>query len=337
MDFSEEQEPLLVMEYLPLGSLARQNYITEEETIRILFQGLQALEYLHSQSPPLAHRDIKPENILIRSRTPFFIKLVDFGLARNDSTFKTFCGTNAYAAPEIWANCRYTVLVDIWSLGVVVLEYGYGLPKPSQKRKGKAWCQDLIHVAEDREGEGDVLIDLISTKMLRMKYRDRRSAEDCLTEAYRQRFHEIQTANAECTTPTGKTSSQDGAIGTVSLNKQPLPHAPSDSVVSSGFYDIAGASETTEVAPSKRDLREGIHYHDRASPPPLDRRPQAPTQIKSRQSEDETASKLSKRQRPLQSAQSPNADAVGRGQPKRSRASVSSKAGAQDSNVPNPG
>lgn len=64
-----EQKPLLVMEYLPLGNLAfqdRKSCITEEESIGILCQGLQALEHLHSQR--IVHRDIKPENILIKSR-----------------------------------------------------------------------------------------------------------------------------------------------------------------------------------------------------------------------------------------------------------------------------
>ena len=111
--FSEEQKPLLVMEYLPLGSLACQDFITEEETLQILFQGLQALDYLHSHSPPLAHRDIKPANILVRSRMPFVIKLVDFGFAKNDSSLKTFYGSNKYAAPEIWGRHYYIAMVDI--------------------------------------------------------------------------------------------------------------------------------------------------------------------------------------------------------------------------------
>lgn len=64
VDFSKEQT-LLVMEYLPLGNLACQDFITEEETLKILCPGLQALKYLHSHSPPLAHRDIKPENIFL--------------------------------------------------------------------------------------------------------------------------------------------------------------------------------------------------------------------------------------------------------------------------------
>lgn len=94
VDFSEEEGPLLVMEYLPLGNLACQDSITKEETLKILYQGLQALKYLHSQSPPLAHRDIKPEDILVQSRIPFVIELGDFGLAKNDSIFLTFCGSD---------------------------------------------------------------------------------------------------------------------------------------------------------------------------------------------------------------------------------------------------
>ena len=323
---------MLVMEYLPLGNLAYQDYITEEDNLQILCQGLQALEYLHAQ--PLAHRDIKPENILVQSRTPFVIKLVDFGLAKNDSTLQTFCGTNVYAAPEIWDH-HYTAMVDIWSLGVVVLEYGYDLPRPSRKRKGKPWCQDIVKAAEDAEGEGDALIDLISTKMLRMDYRHRRSASDCLGEVCRLGFHAIQTVDTGRTTPTGKTTGQDGVTRTKSVITQPRQNAPSDSDVSSGFYNIGGASETTEVAPSKRDLREGVHFYNRASPPSLDRHRQGPTQVRNTQTEDKAASTRSKRRRPP-ATQSPTADAMGRGQSKRSRALVPREAGEQFSKASNP-
>lgn len=130
-----EQKPLLVMEYLPLGNLAfqdRKSRITEEEIIGILCQGLQVLDYLHSQR--IVHRDIKPENILIKSRKPFLLKFVDFGFARNGSLLEKFCGTDSYAAPEIWKRNTYTSAVDIWSLAVVVFEYGYGLPTLTRKR-----------------------------------------------------------------------------------------------------------------------------------------------------------------------------------------------------------
>lgn len=91
-----------MMKYLPLRNLTFQNRksrITEKESIEILCQGLQALEHLHSQR--IVHKDIKSENILIKSRRPFLLKLVDFEFARNDSVMKTFCGTDSYATPKI--------------------------------------------------------------------------------------------------------------------------------------------------------------------------------------------------------------------------------------------
>ncbi len=328
--FSEEQKPLLVMEYLPLGNLACQDFITEEETLQILFQGLQALDYLHSHSPPLAHRDIKPANILVRSRIPFVIKLVDFGFAKNDSSLKTFCGSNEYAAPEIWGRHYYTATVDIWSLGVVALEYAYGLPQPTQERKGSHWCRDIVKAAKD----GDTLIDFLSTKMLRIDYRHRGSASDCLGEVYRLGFHEIQTVDIGRTTPTGKTASQDDVTRIKSVITQPLQYARSDRGVSSGFYDIGGASEMTEVAPSKRDRREGTYFYNRPSLPSVDQHPQGPTHIWNPQSGDISKSTLSKRRR-QQTVQSASDDARARGQSKRSRASVSFEAGDDPSEPQN--
>jgi len=225
-------------------------------------------------------------------------------------------------------------MVDIWSLGVVVLQYGYGLPKPSRKRKGKPWCQDLVQFAEDSEGQGDALIDLISTKMLRMDYRDRRSASDCLREVYRLGFHDIQTEGIGRTTPTGKTTGRRGVTRTKSFRRHTRQNAPLESGVSLGFYNIADTSETTEVTPSKRDLREGVHFYNRASLPSFDRHPQEPTQIGNRRSEDKATSTLSKKRRP-QATRSPATDAVERGQSKRSRAWVSCEADEQPSKTSN--
>jgi len=333
-DFSTEQGPLLVMEYLPLGSLACQRGITEEESLGILCQGLQALEYLHSQR--LAHRDIKPENILLQTRTPFLIKLGDFGLAKNDSILETFCGSNAYAAPEIWEGRSYTAAVDIWSLGVIVLQYAYRLPKPTRKRKGSQWCRDIAKAANDGE-DGDTLIDLISTKMLTMNYQDRLSASDCLEQASRLGFHKVHTFETGRATPTGKSARQHGVTrrtGSKSIRMQPLQNSPPDGDVSSGFYYVGGSSELTEIAPSKRDLRGGIQSYNRTPQRSL-QHAQGATQIRNPQSEGISKSRLSKRQR-QQTVQFPSDDARGRGQSKRSRASVSFEAGEDPSKPSNP-
>lgn len=52
------------------------------------------------------------------------IKLTDFGFARyfrDTDIFKTFCGSAAYAPPEILQGIPYNpVLHDIWALGVIL-------------------------------------------------------------------------------------------------------------------------------------------------------------------------------------------------------------------------
>ncbi|KAL9024568.1 MAG: hypothetical protein Q9196_006426 [Gyalolechia fulgens] len=308
--FSVEQGPMLVMEYLPLGSLARQISITDEDNLQILCQGLQALDYLHSLSPPLAHRDIKPENILVQSRIPFVIKLVDFGLAKYNTTFDTQCGTNAYAAPEVWAQLDYTTRVDIWSLGVVVLEYGYGLPRPSRKREGRSWCQDIVKAAKNIEEHA--LIDLISNKMLQMDYRRRQSASQSLAEFYRLGLHIIPPVEIH----TGKMTGRGGVTRTGSIMTRPLGNIPSDSLWSL-FHEIGNTSEITEVAATKRELREGVRYTPRSLGGCL----QEGRQISN---PDSKATPTPKKRRRPQTSQSPTADTI-RGPSKRPRSLLPNK------------
>ncbi len=78
----------LVMDFVPGQDLReiienakhRQEFIPEKQILTWAEQLFSALEYLHSQDPPVLHRDIKPSNIKI---TPSgTVKLVDFGLVK---------------------------------------------------------------------------------------------------------------------------------------------------------------------------------------------------------------------------------------------------------------
>jgi serine/threonine protein kinase len=189
------------MEYLPLGNLAEQNEIwriTEWETVTLLCQGLSALSYLHPKN--IVHRDLKPQNILVQCREPgnFCIKIADFGLARDGSYLKTFCGTWLYAAPEIWKNRPYTAMVDIWSLGIIAFQYAYDLPK-IPKVQGqfdpKRWYQRLTCLIDDWDSDG--LLELLKSSMLRMDPRDRLSASECLRESAKLRETIIPAQNSE--------------------------------------------------------------------------------------------------------------------------------------------
>lgn len=78
------------------------------------------IDYLHKHG--VVHRDIKCDNILLDSTNR--IKLTDFGFARKmtkSDLSKTFCGSAAYAAPEVLQGIPYKgTVADIWSLGVVL-------------------------------------------------------------------------------------------------------------------------------------------------------------------------------------------------------------------------
>ncbi|XP_044514834.1 testis-specific serine/threonine-protein kinase 1-like [Gracilinanus agilis] len=97
-----------------------------EDDARKKFQQLSsAVKYCHDLD--VVHRDLKCENLLLDK--DFNIKLSDFGFSkrclRDDNgrimLSKTFCGSAAYAAPEVLQGIPYQPKVyDIWSLGVIL-------------------------------------------------------------------------------------------------------------------------------------------------------------------------------------------------------------------------
>ncbi|XP_055976682.1 testis-specific serine/threonine-protein kinase 1 [Sorex fumeus] len=97
----------------------------EDDARKKFHQLSSAIKYCHDLD--VVHRDLKCENLLLDK--DFNIKLSDFGFSkrclRDDSgrltLSKTFCGSAAYAAPEVLQGIPYQPKVyDIWSLGVIL-------------------------------------------------------------------------------------------------------------------------------------------------------------------------------------------------------------------------
>lgn len=129
----------IVMEYAEKGSLLdairKEGYIDETKSKKWFGQLVNVIDYCHERG--VVHRDIKCENLLISG--DFTIKLSDFGFARNHMRYRTregfegsslsqtFCGSYAYASPEILKGTPYDPqLSDVWSMGVVLFAMLYG-------------------------------------------------------------------------------------------------------------------------------------------------------------------------------------------------------------------
>lgn len=96
--------------------------MTLKEAFVYFFQTSLAVEYLHSKG--LIHRDIKAENLLLDISGN--IKMCDFGgsaqLENPEEARYTYFGTKVMMAPEILSDDGYDEKVDIWALGLIILD-----------------------------------------------------------------------------------------------------------------------------------------------------------------------------------------------------------------------
>ena len=178
-----------------------------DQIVRILTQALRGLASLHAGPNPVIHRDIKPANILVADlnygsdRKEFgpWIKLADFGLARQGTRCEGQAGTWIYTAPEVFRVQGYTSKVDIWSLGVVILQLlleGNVPPASGPHMEGEVWCRDIFNFTKtntdaslrrDRQELSEYELSLrtllwvfIRAYMLQGDPSKRKSAQECL-------------------------------------------------------------------------------------------------------------------------------------------------------------
>jgi serine/threonine protein kinase len=133
----ENNQPWLVMEYLPSRSLAE--VIAEDGLLdtavaaQVGAQVADALAATHVAG--IVHRDVKPANILIGQggRVEGLVKITDFGIshASGDVTLTQtgqITGTPAFLAPEVAQGREMTEASDVFSLGATLYACLEGQP-----------------------------------------------------------------------------------------------------------------------------------------------------------------------------------------------------------------
>jgi len=164
--YQVESKIWVVMELMDAGCLTEildefeTLKMTEIQMSRVCNDVLLAIYHMHGMH--CIHRDIKSDNILINSKG--HIKLADFGfscqLTKEKAKRTSVIGTPYWMPPEIIAGDEYGTKVDIWSLGIMLIEMAEGEPpymdfpplralymistKGIPPLKEKKWSEELV-------------------------------------------------------------------------------------------------------------------------------------------------------------------------------------------------
>ncbi|HEY8559990.1 MAG TPA: protein kinase [Pyrinomonadaceae bacterium] len=132
--FTENGGHFIVMQFIDgedlCDALKRDGAFPLADVLRWTEDLLDALDYLHAQTPPVIHRDIKPHNLKLNARGN--IMLLDFGLAKlnkKDATeISVFGYSRTYSPLEQIQGTGTDAHSDIFALGATVYHLLTGTP-----------------------------------------------------------------------------------------------------------------------------------------------------------------------------------------------------------------
>lgn len=156
---------------------------------QVALQLLDALKFLHGRGMPIAHRDIKPNNVLVSEWTPekIHVKLGDFGVAKAEIEINNSqSGTKSFWAPEISSSSdNYGCRVDIWSLGVLLLNMECGGLPPLHVIKMPEWAHVIINFGKNyvKQNMDTPVLEFALKYMLKIDPKERWTAAECFRMA----------------------------------------------------------------------------------------------------------------------------------------------------------
>jgi serine/threonine protein kinase len=254
--FLEDDGQFLVMDYIPGEDLEklRQMHGGKFEAPKVMAWAdklLEALEYLHSQQPPIIHRDIKPQNLKLTPRGE--VILLDFGLAKGtaqasqNTTGSSIVGyTPNYAPLEQIRGAGTDARSDVFSLAATMYILLTGVIPPDV----------ITRVAEVHSGLPDPLkpankinptvppaIASVLTAAMMINREHRIQSAGIMRQQLREANNLVQSTNVEAATVYVQTPSTGGRSGGGSQNPDASIPPPSS------------APPSAKVAPTGQQVR----------------------------------------------------------------------------------
>ena len=179
-----------------LDKVVRENGPQSEEDVKNwMVQICDALDYLHSQDPPVIYRDMKPSNIMLRPDGN--VKLIDLGVAReykDEANKDTIAfGTEGYAAPEQYGSSQTDPRTDVYGLGTTMWhllggaaptkEYPLRNVREMNPKVAEGFAQVIIPKCTELDREkryqncAEIISDLEVYQELTQEYRDEQKAK----------------------------------------------------------------------------------------------------------------------------------------------------------------
>lgn len=256
--FIEGNGQYLVMEFIQGADLAqllqeRSGALPLADVLRWADELLDALDYLHTQNPPVIHRDIKPQNIKLTTRGQ--IILLDFGLAKGtpeqmhgSSVTHSVVGYSPhYASLEQVHGAGTDACSDLYSLGATLYHLLTGIMPVATLTRAAAFINNQpdplvpAHVANTRV---PVAVSKVIQRAMAQKstMRPRSAAEmrDLLRQAAKAMQHTAHNSSHSTVVMPAPVASGDT---TITEFARQVPLAPQARM----------PSETTIEAPANKD------------------------------------------------------------------------------------
>ena len=203
-----------------------------ESVARLLFHDLVCgVEKCHSMS--IVHRDLKCENLLLSAQ--MILKISDFGFARevDGKNLETYCGSYAYAAPEVILGQPYVgEPADIWSMGVILYAMVVGR-LPFKDNDVKTLLSEISHHITLPTYLTDDIKDLI-VRMLTYNPQERATIDEIKTHTWMTNIAESVRIRSRIFSDKIQTPTSQQAKTTEKNKKPPASSAPQPLTVTEG-------------------------------------------------------------------------------------------------------